>query len=70
MRKFSTLEENILLSPNSPKKIKLFINSELRKIRLIEKGPNEYAVKMILNYAKALSVHKTKKTGTVNVILN
>ncbi len=70
MRKLSTLDENILLSPNYPKTLKLFINSELKKMRLLGDGPSELTVKTILSYAKALSVHKTKKIGMVNVILN
>lgn len=70
MRKNSTLEENILLTPDYPKTLKRFINSELKKISLLSEGPKESTVQKILGYAKALSVHKTRKTGTVNVILN
>jgi len=70
MRKLSTLYEDILLSSDSPKCLKQFINDELKTIELIENGPNELVVRSILGYAKALSVHKTKNIGAVNVILN
>lgn len=70
MRKLSTLYKNIQLSTHCPKSQKQFIDSELQKVRLIEKGPSEMAVRKILSYAKALSVHKTNSIGAVNVILN
>lgn len=70
MRKLSTLYENLLITSNCSKCLKQFINSELKKVKLIENGPSETAVKSILGYAKALSVHQTKNIGTVNVILN
>ncbi len=70
MRKLSTLYENILLTTNCPECLKQFIDSDLKKVELIENGPSEMSVRSILSYAKALSVHKTKKIGIVNVILN
>ncbi len=70
MRKFSTLYENILLTSNYPECLKQFIDSDLKKVELIENEPSEMSVRLILSYAKALSVHKSKSIGTVNVILN
>lgn len=70
MRKLSTLYKIIQLPAHCPKSPKQFIDSELQKVRLIEKGPSEMTVRRILSYAKALSVHNTNSIGVVNVILN
>ncbi len=69
MKKFSTIDENILLTNKYPKDIKLFLNFEIERVRIMTMNPGEVAVKNILNYSKALSVHKTKK-DVVNVVLN
>ncbi len=70
MRKLSTLYQNILLSSDHPQCLKQFLDSELRMVELIKGGPDEMAIKSILGYAKALSIHKTENIGIVNVILN
>jgi hypothetical protein len=70
MKKFFTLEESIFRLLKSPDFIKSFIDSELKIVDNINKGPDDFTVKKILDYAKALSVIKSKKTGNINVILN
>jgi hypothetical protein len=70
MKKIFTLEESILQLPKSPNLIKSFIDSELKMVENINKGPDGFTVKKILDYAKALSVMKSERTGNINLILN
>lgn len=70
MIKIFTLDQNIQLTPSKSKKLKLFIDSEISKIETINLEPSELTIKQILSYSQALSTHKTKNTGVVNVILN
>ncbi len=70
MKKIFTLEESLLRLPKSPDVIKEFIESEIKMVKNIENGPDDFVVKKILAYAKALTVLKTKENGNVNVILN
>ena len=71
MKNFFTLYHEILDIPNAISPPEVFLcESKLDMVESFQDGPGKIVMLNLLNYARALSVIKTKNAGIINVVLN
>ncbi len=71
MKKTYTLYPETLDSPNTIPSPEVFLcENKLQMRDSFQDGPSEMVMRNLINYAKALSVAKTKNAGIINNVLN
>ena len=71
MKKTFTLYHELLDTPNTILPPEVFLcENKITCRKSIQDGPSKMVMHNLINYAKALSVKKTKNAGTVNLVMN
>ena len=69
-KSFTLYPENLDTSNSIPTPEDFLGDKRLNMSKSSQDGPSEMVLQNLFNYAKALSVNKTKNAGTVNIVLN